>query len=143
LRLSAYVKAYMCPAGMQPEEVKLELLKSNPGAVVQTAKPDVVKNEFFYEMLAAQTLLAEASGSLLAKKPEVDLLLRLAGTTQISRAISEFGSKAGDPFLVVVAGRRGIASPEYLAPFEMKRTGLSKKEIDRVEMAALLDVERA
>jgi tRNA threonylcarbamoyladenosine modification (KEOPS) complex Cgi121 subunit len=73
----------------------------------------------------------------------VDLLLRLAGTTQISRAISEFGSKAGDPFLVVVAGRRGIASPEYLAPFEMKRTGLSKKEIDRVEMAALLDVERA
>jgi tRNA threonylcarbamoyladenosine modification (KEOPS) complex Cgi121 subunit len=88
-------------------------------------------------------LLAEASGALLAKKPEVDLLLRLAATTQISTAISQLGSKVGDPFLAVVASRRKIASPEYLAPFELKRNDLSKKEQDRVERAALLDVERA
>jgi tRNA threonylcarbamoyladenosine modification (KEOPS) complex Cgi121 subunit len=141
--MSAFVKAYVCPAGMRPEEVKMELHKGNPGAVVQTAKADGVKNEFFLEMLAAQTLHAEASGALLAKKPEVDLLLRLAGTTQISTAISRLGSKAGDQFLVVVAGRSKIASPDYLAPFELKRSDLSNEELDRVERAALLDVERA
>ena len=140
--MSTFLRAYACPAVMRPEEVKLELLKRNPGAVVQTARPDGVKNEFFLEMLAAQTLHAEASGALLAKKPEVDFLLRLAGTTQISKAISQVGSRAGDPFLALIASRSSIVSPEYLAQFELKRNDLSKQELDRVERAALLDVER-
>ena len=44
------------------------------------------------------------TGALLAAKPEVDLLLRLAGTTQIALAIEEAGYRARGPMILVAAG---------------------------------------
>jgi tRNA threonylcarbamoyladenosine modification (KEOPS) complex Cgi121 subunit len=92
-------------------------------------------------MLAAQTLQAEASGSLLAKSAEMDLLLRLAGTSQISRALREKGSSAGRPFLLVVAGRTKPAEIGAVSCKELPRRELSKNELRRVEKAALLSVK--
>lgn len=128
---------------MRPNDAKKELAIKNPDALVQTVKAGDLGNEFFLEMLAAQTLRAQTSGALLAKKPEVDLLLRLAGTAQISKAISRDGSREGDPFVAIVAGRKKVIAPSAFAPFELERKELSKKELDMVERAALLDAERA
>jgi tRNA threonylcarbamoyladenosine modification (KEOPS) complex Cgi121 subunit len=140
---TAYVKAYLCPAGMSPSDAKKELSLKNPEALVQTAKAGNVDNELFLEMLAAQTLLAQSSGALLAKKPEVDLLLRLAGTAQISKAISRHGSREGKKFLAIVAGSKKVKAPPGFDSYQLKRKELSEKELDRIERAALLDAERA
>ncbi|MDG7007356.1 MAG: hypothetical protein JRN06_03815 [Nitrososphaerota archaeon] len=110
--------------------------------VVQTAAEGAATNEFFVEMLAAQTLRAAESGTLLANSPEMDFLLRLAGTTQITRAIREKGSAKGKPFLLVVAGRTIPESGPVLGQ-ELPRHGLSKGELQRVEKAALLSARRA
>ena len=141
--MGAFAKAFLCPANFRPAEVRRALASVNPGAVVQTMKPGKESNEFFLEMLAAQTLLAESSGALLAKKAEVDLLLRFARTTQISTAISRFGSKEGRSFLAVAAGKRKISVPEDLARYELQRKELSAPELERIESAALLDARRA
>jgi len=93
-------------------------------------------------MLAAQTFQAERSGTLLAKKPEVDLLLRLAGTTQIAKAIRERGAKPGASFLLIVASRSGIVGIPGLLQ-ELPRSLLSDGDLARIERAALLDVARA
>ena len=62
--------------------------RGKDGVIVQTVSDSVPKNEHLYELLAAQTLTAAKSGQLLGRKPEVDLLLRVAGTTQISEALA-------------------------------------------------------
>jgi len=140
--LRAYARAYLYEAGWNPEDVKRKVAGPPGGRVVQTAAEGAATNEFFVEMLAAQTLHAEASGSLLARSPEMDLLLRLAGTTQISKAIREKGSSAGKPFLLVVAGRKRPAGIRGMSGQELPRRELSKNELRRVEKAALLSAQK-
>ena len=140
--LRAYARAYLCGGGLDPDEVKRRASARSRGRMVQTAAGGCASNEFFVEMLAAQTLHAEDSGSMLAKSPEMDFLLRLAGTTQISRAIREKGSAKGRPFLLVVAGRRPGRNRE--APgLELPRRRLSKGELQLIEKAALLNAQRS
>lgn len=94
-------------------------------------------------MLAAQTLGAASSGELLADKPEIDFLLRLAGTTQISKAIKYYGARPGAPFLLVVASRIGVRGASDLVAFELPKRDITVKELARVEKAALLNVKRS
>lgn len=138
----AYARAYLFEDGEDAEEVKRRLSMANPGTVVQTVRPGTARNEALIEMLAAQTFTAEPSRALLAKKPEIDLLLRLAGTTQISRAIKECGAKAGQDFLAINAGTSELVSPAGFESREVQRRGLSEAELDRIERAALLDAQR-
>ncbi|MDA4120690.1 MAG: KEOPS complex subunit Cgi121 [Thaumarchaeota archaeon] len=140
--MEVFAKAYVCEGEVSPDEAKLELESLNPGAIVQTGRAKSAENEFFVEMLAAQTLRAGSVGSLLARKPEMDFLLRLAGTTQISKAIKLCGSTKGEPFLIVVAGPREIKSSKSVKATELPRRKLSKKELDRIEGAALLSALR-
>jgi tRNA threonylcarbamoyladenosine modification (KEOPS) complex Cgi121 subunit len=137
-----FAKAYVCGREISPEEAKKELASLNPGSLVQTANGGSAENEFFVEMLAAQTLRAGTTGGLLAKKPEIDFLLRLAGTTQISEAIRWHGSATGSPFLLVAAGPMEIKSPTRVGMMELPRRKLSRKELERIEGAALLSAQR-
>ena len=79
-------KAFVCRGSLTPDLAKSALSTENPGSVVQAVRLEATDNELFIEMLAAQTFQAMSSGSILARKPEIDLLLRLAGTTQIEKA---------------------------------------------------------
>jgi tRNA threonylcarbamoyladenosine modification (KEOPS) complex Cgi121 subunit len=137
-----FARAYACSASLDPEEAKKKFQGRNPGFLVQTAKVDMMDNELCYEMLAAQTLSAEAQGSMLAKKPEIDLLLRLAGTTQISRAIKQKGARFGDKFLLIVVGRSDPRKAPGIEARRLTRRELTVPELDRVERAALLNTKR-
>ena len=129
-----------------PDSVRKIVKAKFPGSIVQAVRADAATNGFFVEMIAAQTLRANGTQNLLAKKPEVDLLLRLAGTTQISRAIEQLGAKKGKPFLLVIAGPdAGLASlrAEGLGGLELEKRELSSDELDRIEQAALLNALKA
>jgi len=138
-----FAKAFLCPRDSSSEASKRRVADANPGSMVQAAKGDLAVNEAFIELLAAQTLQAESSGGLLANKPEIDFLLRLAGTTQISRAIKDAGVKPGNEFLLVVAGRSTIRRPPGLLGEELPRLELTSSELGRIEGAALLNARRA
>ncbi len=138
-----FARAYLCGREMDRDELKRELASLNPGCLVQAAKAGSANSEFVVEMLAAQTLRAESSGSLLAKKPEIDLLLRLAGTSQISRAIKSYGARSGEPFLLVAASRTRVREPTALKKLALPRKDLGVSELARVEKAALLNAQRA
>jgi tRNA threonylcarbamoyladenosine modification (KEOPS) complex Cgi121 subunit len=138
-----FAKAFLCGSELNPNEMKKSLAASNPGCMVQTASQGAAQNERFVEMLAAQTLQAGSSGRLLAEKPEIDFLLRLAGTTQISKAIEDQGAKSGAPFILVVAGRTVVRGTSSLDRLELPRHELSADELARVERGALLNARRA
>ena len=129
-------------AGADPDSVRNTVEAKFPGSIVQAVRADAATNGFFVEMIAAQTLRANGTQNLLARRPEVDLLLRLAGTNQISKAIEQMGAKKGKPFLLVIAGadsRLAGLSAKELGGSELRRRELSSDELDRVEQAALLN----
>ena len=132
--------------GSGAEETKEELRRSFPSLVVQLADARVGFNERFFRMIAAQTISAMRYDSLLAKKPEVDLLLRLAGTTQISEALTRVGYRKGGMQVLIAAGQKddikkllasGMVKGSRLASAE-----LTKDERKRVEEAAVLSARR-
>ena len=141
--MRACARAFLCGPDQNPEDLKRKFAGRHGGWVVQTAAMGAAGNEFLVEMIAAQTLGADASGALLAKSPAMDLLLRLAGTTQISKAIREVGSVRGKPFLLIIAGRSRPRISGDIAARELPRRGLSKLELEQVEKAALLSAQRA
>jgi tRNA threonylcarbamoyladenosine modification (KEOPS) complex Cgi121 subunit len=130
--------------GTDPDSVRRAVAAKVPGSIVQTVRGDAATNGFCIEMIAAQTLRANGTQNMLARRPEVDLLLRLAGTTQISRAIDQMGAKKGMPFLLVVAGPRkelDSLSLKDLGGVELGSRGLSYDELRIIERAALLNAQ--
>ncbi len=137
-----FARGYILGPGRSVEALKQEMSAANPGSVVQAVRAEAADNEALLEMIAAQTFRAKASGGLLAKKPEIDLLLRLAGTTQISEAIGRIGAEGGEESLLVVAGLGEVKEPRGREWKALPRRGLSKKDLEKVERSALLNTRR-
>jgi len=137
-----HAAALLCDGGADPERSKALIARANPGYVVQAVKATAARNEALVEMLAAQTLRAQSSERLLAKKPEIDLLLRFAGTSQIAKAIRGEGAKAGVPFVLVAAGPRPVKGLAGLKGTRLRREPLARSELAKIEKAALLDAIR-
>ena len=137
------VRVFKFRRGSDPEKLRLGFRSRNPGAIVQAVRTGAASNAFFLEMLAAQTLRAMVSGSLVAKKAEIDFLLRLAGDSQITRAMARVGVQDGEDFLLVVASRGRIAVPPGHGGRELPSSTLSEDELDGIEKAALLNARRS
>jgi hypothetical protein len=138
------VRTYAFEGGTDPSAARNAFEKENPGALVQTFGHGSDSNGFFVQMIAAQTFRAALTGSMLAKKPEIDFLLRIAGTSQISDAIARVGAKRGEPFLLVVATTgTGKARIPGLRCRPLPKRTLTETELGRVEKAALLSARRA
>ena len=137
-----FAKAYLFDGRMSAKEVKEKLGAANPGSLIQFTSVGGVDNELLVEMLAAQTFRAQSGGDLLAKRPEVDLLLRLAGTTQISKAIRSHGATTGKRYLAIVASRAKLSTPSGFRGAELPRKRLTERDLLRIEKAALLNAQK-
>jgi tRNA threonylcarbamoyladenosine modification (KEOPS) complex Cgi121 subunit len=131
------------------ESILARLRKESPKAIIQVFGADRAPNAGAVEMIAAQTLTAAKSGSTLAERPELDLLLRLAGTRQIGEAFQRVGYKKNGKRLFMVAAAEGTGAALVrvrnrasrdgrFALVEKKKPGSGDLEI--VERAALLAV---
>jgi tRNA threonylcarbamoyladenosine modification (KEOPS) complex Cgi121 subunit len=131
------------------EELEALLAKTregSPGVLVQVINSTREPNPAAVEMIATQTLMAARSGSTLAERPELDLLLRLAGTRQIGEAFRRLGYKSSAKrFFMVAASESGPALArmgERLAAdkrfTQLARRALEEDDLQEVERAALL-----
>jgi len=139
-------------ADVPPEEVEgllAVMRKASPKVIVQVVSASRAPNPRAVEMIAAQTLIAVRSGSTLAERPELDLLLRLAGTRQIGEAFKRLGYKSkGERFFLVAASEgKGAALARMSRRLtrdrrfrEVARKKLAKSDLEQVERAALLAV---
>jgi tRNA threonylcarbamoyladenosine modification (KEOPS) complex Cgi121 subunit len=128
----------------EAEPVLLSLRKRHPDLIIQLVRLKEVPESRIIAMIGQQTLRAAETGALLAAKPEVDLLLRLAGTTQIAMAIKESGYRATGEMLLVAAGparrlsslrKKLVADPSYKV---LEGDTVSAPGLAMVERAALL-----
>jgi len=134
----------------EPGEIEPLLTKTrqkSPGVIVQVVGADSAPNPRALELIAAQTLTAAKSDSTLAEKPELDLLLRLAGTRQIGEAFRRVGYKSDARRFFMVAACEGsgaalrglsrrLAADERFKEVPQKELG--EEDLDMVERAALL-----
>jgi len=129
------------------EGLLAKIRKQSPGVIVQVIGAAEAPNPRAVEMIAAQTLMAARSGFTLAERPELDLLLRLAGTRQIGEAFQRVGYKSnGKRFFMVAAsdgnrpalarmGKRLAADKRFT---EVAKKQLAEGDLEQVERAALL-----
>lgn len=133
-----------------PEEVELllaQLRRDHRGVVIQAFGAGRAPNAGAVAMIAAQTLAATKSAVTLVERPELDLLLRLAGTRQIGEAFRLVGYKSGGKRVFVVAASEGgsvalgrlaksLSADQRFA--EVGKQELGNDDLDSVEVAALL-----
>ena len=135
---------------VDPDELEsliARLREESPKAIIQVFGASRAPNVGTVEMIAAQTLMAAKSGSTLAERPELDLLLRLAGTRQIGEAFRRVGYKSNGKRLYMVAASEGTgASLKNLrkrASHDRRFALVARKppgkgDLELVERAALL-----
>jgi tRNA threonylcarbamoyladenosine modification (KEOPS) complex Cgi121 subunit len=128
----------------QAEKELLRLRSGHPKLVIQFVSMKKPIGARAVRMIAMQTLRARKNDALLAEKPEVDLLLRLAGTNQITVALQTHGYKAAGTKLLVAAGPEGqldalsrALSGDRARPLH-EEVELRDVDLDAVETAALL-----
>ena len=100
----AYVEMRLYRSGHDPASLLKAFRKAAPGAFVQTLDPAAVGGKTHLLLTLKQTEELKGSSQLLADKAEVDFLLRVAGTKQISEAVRAAGSRIGADSLLVVFG---------------------------------------
>jgi tRNA threonylcarbamoyladenosine modification (KEOPS) complex Cgi121 subunit len=127
------------------EKELLRLRKLHPRVIIQVLGMKRLPSAQAVMMIAAQTLRARDTDSLLASKPEVDLLLRLAGTSQIALALKESGYRSGKTKVLVAVGDEpdieGLRKKELSARSSyrpLKKGELDEEDLIMVETAALL-----
>ena len=83
----------------------LDSLRSEfPGLVIQAISSNFILSDEHVKKILSVSILAQKHNLLLSKKLETDILLRFAGTTQISDAIKNLGLAASQNFLLVSIG---------------------------------------
>jgi len=107
----------------------LETLRSKfPNVTIQIIADDAVYNIEHLKWSVRQSWLAKNRGVMLAKRVELDLLMRIGGMNQISEAIKIAGAKENSPCYVVGIGAE--SELKKLAGFVKERCELMefKKE---------------
>jgi len=83
----------------------LELLRSKfPNLTIQIVADDTLYNIEHLKWTIRQSWFAKDRGVMLAKRVELDLLMRIAGASQISEAIKIAGAKENIPFYIACIG---------------------------------------
>jgi tRNA threonylcarbamoyladenosine modification (KEOPS) complex Cgi121 subunit len=83
-----------------------ELRSDYPHLILQALHFQFILGVNHAKKILAISLHAEKNKALLSKKIEVDILLRFAGTTQISRAIKIAGRKPNKDFFIIAIGKK-------------------------------------
>jgi tRNA threonylcarbamoyladenosine modification (KEOPS) complex Cgi121 subunit len=132
---------------LAPEDAEGELATlrmSNPELIIQLVSMKKPPSARAVAMIGEQTIRAKETGALLADRPEVDLLLRLAGTSQISEALKKNGYRSKGTLILVAVGkdkdveklRRALSK---LRAYSLREEGeMDDESRDAVEIAALL-----
>ena len=81
------------------------LRKRFPDLVVQAISSKFLLNKSHIKKIISLSLLAKKEKTMLSKKLETDILLRFAGTTQISGAIQNLGIRYNQNFLLIAMGK--------------------------------------
>jgi len=83
-----------------------KIRKKFPKLIIQSISSSYILNKSHAKKIIRLSLEAKRKNILLSKKLETDILLRFAGTTQISQAIHDVGFKKNQNFVIIAIGKK-------------------------------------
>ncbi len=96
---------------VEPKDLLDEIRRRFPKLVLQIISDNAVYDDEHLKWVARQSWLAKNRGIMLAKKVELDLLMRIAGAAQIADALKIAGARKDEPFVILGIGEeRAIRS---------------------------------
>ena len=96
---------------VEPKDILDELRRRFPKLVLQIISDKAVYGDEHLKWVARQSWLAKDREIMLAKKVELDLLMRIAGVAQISDALKVAGARKDESFIILGIGEeRAIGS---------------------------------
>ena len=128
--------------------------KMFPKVVIQAISKNYILNKSHIQKVLLVSMHAKKQNIMLSKKLETDILMRFAGTNQISQAISQIGINKKNDFLIIAVGSKISLDKLYssLKPnfstkffstnsesFLKKQFKISKKQIDAVDTKSPLE----
>jgi len=102
-----------------------KIRKKFPRLTIQSISSNYILNESHAKKIIMLSLDAKKKNILLSKKLETDILLRFAGITQISQAISNVGSKKNQNFVIIAIGKKS----DFDSLFNEINNNLTKKPL--------------
>jgi len=107
-----------------------KIRKKFPKLIIQLISSNYILNKSHVKKIIMLSLEAKARNTLLSKKLETDILLRFAGTTQISQAIHDVGHKKGQNFMLISIGKKS----DLDSLFHEISNNLSKKILENNDL---------
>ena len=83
-----------------------ELRKKFPNLIIQAISSNYILSKSHAQKIISISQMARKNNNLLSKKIETDILLRFAGTTQITEAIKRIGIKQESSFILIIIGSK-------------------------------------
>ena len=102
------------------------LRKKYPKIQLQAISSNFIINNSHLKKILSLSLESEKNDILLSKKLEVDILMRFALTTQISRAILSVGIKPKTNFILIAIGNKKTLNSLYTELLPLSTTLFSK-----------------
>lgn len=93
---------------VEPKDILDELRRNFPKLILQIISDNAVYDDEHLKWVARQSWFAKDRVIMLAKKVELDLLMRIAGTAQISHALKVAGARKDEPFIILAIGEEGV-----------------------------------
>lgn len=131
-----------------------DLRKKFPKLLIQGISANYILNQSHVQKILLISLQAQKNNALLSNRLETDILMRFAGTNQISYAIRKIGINQKNNFLIIAIGSQLILTNLYneLKPklnskifsknnsnFLIKQFKFSKKQIQTVDSITPLE----
>jgi molybdopterin converting factor small subunit/tRNA threonylcarbamoyladenosine modification (KEOPS) complex Cgi121 subunit len=130
------------------------LRKKFPNLIIQGILSQYILNKTHAKKIISISLAAKKNHTLLSKKIETDIIMRFAGTTQISQAIETIGIKLEKNFVIIAIGNQSTIKKlrenlkEFLNPelflntnynFLKKKFQISNQYINSIESKTPLE----
>ena len=115
-----------------------EIREKFPNLIIQAISSRYILCKSHAKKIIAISEIAKQNKTLLSNKIETDILLRFAGTTQITDAIKEVGIKMGRDIVIIAIGKKIVINKLFctikplLSPYPLSENNLNflRKKFD-------------
>lgn len=111
------------------ENFLISLRNEFPQALLQAISSNFILSKTHAKKIISISIYAKKHNTLLSKKLETDILLRFAGTTQISDAIKNVGISKKQNFFIIAIGKKPLVDKIYKNIFSDLVQPFSKNNI--------------
>ena len=136
MKIDEYNVAIDIVSVKDPKSLIEDIRNRYKDSIIQIFDINAIADQEHLMLIAIQSINAMKRNSMLADKVEIDMLLRLANTNQIYKALEFAGAKQGSDAVLLILSKDKINNNKEISKskdrinYLIKYHGISKEELD-------------